>query len=87
MVWYQREIIMVSKDGVIRLRPNRGSKKYCHLINFLERRRLKKRQKRCTLNPLAQVSSVRDDHDDDIGDGDDDDVVSVVLWVKMRCCK
>ena len=34
----------------------RGSKKYLHLQKFIETRRQKKLEKRCTLDPSAQVS-------------------------------
>lgn len=38
-----------------RLKPKPGSKKYRHLLKFIETRRQKKREKRCTLDRSAQV--------------------------------
>ena len=40
----------------IRVEPKRGSQKYLHLQRFIEARRKKKRDKRCTLDPSAKVT-------------------------------
>ena len=39
-----------------RVKPKQGSKKYRHLRRFIETRRMKKLEKRCTLDPSAQVT-------------------------------
>ena len=39
-----------------RVKLKRGSTKYLHLQKFIETRRLKKRAKRCTLDPSAKVT-------------------------------
>ena len=55
-----------------RVRPMRGSRKYRHLLDFIERRRRMKLEKRATLDLSAQVIAVHGDHVDD-----NDDVVDV----------
>ena len=62
-----------------RVKPKRGSKKYLHLQKFIEMRREKKLQRRCTLDPSAQVTFLIErcfdngDDDDNHNDDDDDD--------------
>ena len=38
-----------------KVKQKQGSKRYCHLRMFIETRRRKKLEKRCTLDPLAEV--------------------------------
>ena len=53
-------------------RPKQGSRKYRHLLDFIERRRRMKLEKRATLDLSAQVIAVHGHHVDD-----NDDVVDV----------
>ena len=62
-----------------RLKPKQGSKKYRHLLKFIETRRQKKREKRCTLDRSAQVFLPIENIAAD--DDDDDAVVEVVVMV------
>ena len=43
-------------SGQKQKKPHIGSKKYLHLKKFIERRRQKKFEKRCTLDRSAQVN-------------------------------
>ena len=56
---------MDSKEEA-RVRPKKGSKRYRHLLDFIERRRRLRLEKRRTLDLSAQVI-----HDDDEDDDDD----------------
>ena len=43
------------KTSVNSVKPKKGSKKYLHLQKFIQKRRQKKLEKRCTLDLSAQV--------------------------------
>ena len=45
-----------TKEEKTRVKQKRGSKKYLHLLKFIETRRRKKMEKRCTLDPSAEVT-------------------------------
>ena len=44
-----------TKRKKAKVKVKRGSQRYLHLLNFIERRREKKREKRRTLDATAQV--------------------------------
>ena len=60
------------------LKPKRGSKKYLHLQKFIERRRQKKLEKRCTLDPSAQVTLPIN-----FVGNDDDDMMMMMMTTMM----
>ena len=59
-----------TKKPRVRARPRQlGSQRYRHLLDFIERRRRLKLEKRRTLDLSAQVIAVHDDYDNDNDDG------------------
>ena len=61
----------VGKKEKTKMKQKRGSKRYIHLRNFIERRREKKLQKWRTLDPCAQVILL----------------MTLVMMIMMRWCK
>ena len=58
-----------TKKPRVRARPRQlGSQRYRHLLDFIERRRRLKLEKRRTLDLSAQVIAVHDDFDNDNDD-------------------
>ena len=58
------------KKPRVRSRPRQlGSQRYRHLLDFIQRRRRLKLEKRRTLDLSAQVIAVHDDYDNDNDDG------------------
>ena len=47
---------VTKEEQKTRVEPKNGRRKYFHLQNFIETRRQKKLEKRCTLDPSAQVT-------------------------------
>lgn len=78
------ETCNATKRKKTKVKPKKGSQRYLHLLNFIERRREKKLKKRRTLDPTAQVifSSDRSFLRCDAADINDDGVVMML----MICC-